>query len=155
MKSFHDILLTEIMNTKVNVKVTDDSVEDGEYTTRFAVGEKIFFFNAAISDFDLWEVSFTRMIDNSKLVFSVLNDLDLKETLAVFSGVKKSMEMWIKAMDKAGEPLEFVFTSKQEESSRAKLYDKFAKTISKKLKIPFTRETGMVNGEKSVIYTFK
>lgn len=80
-----------------------------------------------------WEIVFVRWTDGRPSM-DMLGDLDNKQVFEAFSGIKKSLQMWVKDMEKHDEPLNFYFSSKIKEASRAKLYDRFAKQISKKLK---------------------
>ena len=154
MKSFHDILLTEILDTKVSVKVTDRDIENGGWAAKFKIDKMDFEFNA-IAEEDGWEISFSRLLDG-KWSFDVLGDFDLKQTLAVFSGVKKAMELWVKDLKKSPTDwdLEFTFSAKKEEGSRAKLYDMFAKKIASKLKLTFNRSSGIIDNIPAIIYSF-
>lgn len=116
-----------------------------------------------------WEISFARIeiggdggTDmsaalkslNFKVIHDLQGDMDMKSSLKVFSGVRKSLEMWLKHADMENEKklgkegrhlLTFYFTGKIEEFSRNKLYDKFAKVIAKKLN--FKMKKGQAFGE--------
>ncbi|RKX20221.1 MAG: hypothetical protein DRP51_06075 [Candidatus Zixiibacteriota bacterium] len=156
MKTWPEILLVELMNSNIPVKVT--SKNPNEFVTEFIVetpDENFLYSFVGVKTRGVmpeWELSFARIRSASGIelaVHALLSDMDMKASLKVFSGVKKSMEMWLKHADETNPLgkkegwgfLKFYFTGKKEEDSRSKLYDKFAKVISKKLKFKFRKGT--------------
>lgn len=151
--------LIELMSSNVSVKVTDDDVLSGQFRTAFTVNDEKFEFIADTS-YSEWEIAFVRLEGgkSGQHQINALGDFDLKSTLAVFSAVKKSMDLWLKAIqaeddyfiDAYGEDyLEFFFTSKSEEQSRSKLYDKFAGKIAKTMKMKLKKTA---SGKETVYY---
>jgi hypothetical protein len=144
------------MDTKIKIDVNKNSIPSGgnprresavEYNTYFYVGEEPmkFAFNAMYMDGHRearipkgfrtgYEVSFSRF-SGGEWHFDTMSDLSTKDTLTAFSGIKKSMDMFIAALKTKGIPLDFYFSSKKKEASKKKLYDKFAKIIASKLKL--------------------
>jgi hypothetical protein len=131
-----DILFTESMNTNVPVRVTTDDYT--VFETLFTVAGHQYMFSAVRGRKDS-EISFHRKVKNPDMLggtdseWDVTNDLSLKDTLKVFAGVKSSLDKWVKREREARRDLIFYFTSKADEASRMKLYDKFAKLLSKKM----------------------
>lgn len=146
MKTYRDILIQELFDTKVNLKVLEDKTKDGRFAASFNIDTNEFAFDgrhvtwmAAGGEIpdgweEGWDITFSRWHEG-EWQFDVLGDMSAKDTLAVFSGVKKGLEMWVRSMKKNDLPLNFFFTSKSVEASRSKLYDKFAKIIARKLKL--------------------
>ena len=151
MKNWTEII--ESLDSKVKVKAHNDIDLMGEFETEFFVGPMEFRFTAEHGQGGdvRWLIVFSRrgfgLIGSS---FDVLNDLNLKQTLKVFSGIKKSMELFVKAVNKSDTDLAFWFSAKAVEKSRVKLYDKFAKQLAKKYKM--TVGISNVDGEK--VYNF-
>jgi hypothetical protein len=120
-----NLYLNELFNTNIPVKTTWQSPED--WASEFEVAGNTYEFNAQYDQgFKFWDINFQNMT-------SIGTGYEIEgggNALAVFSGVKKSMEKFLKKY----EPEKFSFTSKFSERSRVKLYDKFTKMIAKRFK---------------------
>jgi hypothetical protein len=132
----------------------DDLYGDGFETDFAAAGDK-YHFAAFLDDTEAneFEITFSRLnVGSKKALFDVLGDRSLADSLAVFSGVKKSLEKWLKRMsDEEHLGFKFYFSAKTTDASRIKLYDKFAKIIAKKAKAKLTRRSA----GKSIYYNFQ
>ena len=136
MKTFHDIILQELFDTKIKVSVSTNN--SSSFTAFFYVPAENgnlfeFFFSATkVGEEFPWEIVFVRANAPAGTdSIGVFNDMTAKETLATFSGVKTALMLWYKSQ----KPDAFAFTAKSTEGSRVKLYKKFAKLIAKKLKL--------------------
>ena len=137
------------MTSNVPIRIIGKNLNRGQFATEFSVNDYKYEFNAfntatpLTPDIGGWEISFARMQGNDILSHKLSGDLDLKATLKVFSGVKKSIEAWVKWLktesDFQDDDLHFYFTGKAEEASRVKIYNKFAKQIAKSLKLKVTK----------------
>jgi hypothetical protein len=162
MKSYRDIL-TELFDTKVRLNVTADT--SYAFSAFFYVpaekSDNIFEFqfiaNKASNTLSFgddvdepWELLFLRIGGpGGGSGIGLFNDLTAKETLSVFSGVKSAMMKWYKSQ----KPTYFAFVAKSTETTRVKLYDKFAKIIAAKLKL--TMNSGFLKSNKRYIFTKK
>jgi hypothetical protein len=146
MKTFKSFYLTELFNTNVPVKVDGTWPTRSSYLTSFYVNDMKFVWSAKPSE-GVIEISFVRIPGG----YYALNDLDLKDTLAVFSGVKKSFELWHKWYEKEIGPIDiFKFAANENESSRVKIYQKFAKQVAKKMKMTAKGET--IRGKEYYVF---
>jgi hypothetical protein len=163
MKRWTEIV--ELMDTDIAVKqsrIRKKIPGIKPFETKFKVNGMKFVFVASpvgggrgnnLSDQIQMEIVFYRVSpDNSRgtLVadqYDVLNDLNMKQTLAVFSGVKKSLNLYIK--NNPG--IDFFFTSKSIDATRTKLYDRFAKNIASGYKLNLDRQ---ISGGV-IIYSFQ
>jgi hypothetical protein len=154
MKQWTELLELMTSNIPVHVTTQNSHVRGMEtFGTEFIVKTPnenfLYSFDAFNSSYG-WEISFARVIKGGGMELAthdVTNDMDMKASLKVFSGVKGSMELWLKWEEKniADDDLRFYFTGKEDELSRGKLYDKFAKLIAKKLN--FKVKKGIKGGE--------
>ncbi len=133
METVYQILMTELFDSKIPVKLVLDKDEDFEAKFEIPATDptkypfKFGFYAHVVKD-NMWEVSFSRLGGIRGSSIDLLGDMDTKETLATFSAVKKSTFFWLKS----NKPSKFMFSAKTSEKSRVKLYDKFAKIIAKK-----------------------
>jgi hypothetical protein len=124
--------LTELLDTKVKLKIENT---DRDFNTFFnAGGYNYGFYSHLFKTANIWGIVFSRFSGAGE-VTDMLNDLDSKAVLKVFSAVKQSMKNFVKEKN----PEQFFFSAKTEESSRVKLYDRFAKIMSKELKMKFIK----------------
>jgi len=125
--------LKEIFGKDIKIlpgKMPMKTGSDEYFSTAFKAGGETFRFAAYVVSSGMWEVVFTRDIDKGKASLEAIGDFDIKQVLEVFSGVKKSLEMFIKKYN----PKTFYFTSGKDERSRTRLYRKMAKEIERKSK---------------------
>jgi hypothetical protein len=162
MKTWSDIILNEIFNTKIPIRVSQDS--NKQFVAWFEIpaedqvrgsGDFSFqFYASRATEEDPWEVLFLRVQGGEFAVakpgfgsIDVLGDMTTKETLATFSGVKTAMMKWVKSR----KPDVFAFTAKSAETSRVKLYKKMAKLITKK--INYKMISGTTKGAERFLFT--
>jgi hypothetical protein len=153
--------LIELMDAPVSIRIiVDDLFGDGFETTFEAAGDTYHFAAFLESDPETrnyeFEITFSRFDlkqkGRGKAKFDVLGDRDLAATLAVFSGVKKSLEKWLARMEEEWVTnFKFYFSARIREKSRIKLYDKLAKLIARKAKAKLTRK----GSAQSIYYSFQ
>jgi hypothetical protein len=126
--------LTEIFDTKVDIKVITSSKIT--FSATFTVDDIKYQFDAEnlkSTGADIkqyWDVTFRRFGAVFQSPFDAVGNLETKEVLSVFSAVKTAMLIFLKKY----KPETWLFSAKEKESSRVKLYDKFAKIIVAKTK---------------------
>jgi hypothetical protein len=144
------------MDTPVSIKITQNDPYGYGFETEFEAGGEKYLFAAFLDDSEEqeFEVAFSRYITKANgrrsSKFDVMADMDIKSALAVFSGVKKSLEAWLHTNEMQVKPPIFYFSAKELDASRVKLYDKFAKMIARKTKFKLERKS---HG-KQVFYSF-
>jgi hypothetical protein len=129
--------MQELFDTKVALKVVQNI--DKGFKAEFKVDDFKFlvFMRADMIPQGHWEIIFFR-VDGTSYDMNLLGDLNAKQTLTVFSGVKSAVMKWIGERD----PVAFYFSAKEDEGSRVKLYDKFAKIMGKKLGYSLKKSSG-------------
>jgi hypothetical protein len=149
MKQWTELL--ELMTSNIPVRVTTQNSHvrgmetfGTEFIVKTPAENFLYSFDAFNGTNNGWEISFARIIKGGGMELAshdVTSDMDMKASLKVFSGVKKSMEMWLKWEKEniSDDDLRFHFTGKVGEEKRAKIYDKFAKSIAKRLKLKFKK----------------
>jgi hypothetical protein len=145
------------MDTPVSIKITQNDPYGYGFETEFEAGGEKYLFAAFLDDSEEqeFEVVFSRVYrlptsGRLSTKFDVMADMDIKSALAVFSGVKKSLEAWLHTNEMQVKPPIFYFSAKELDASRVKLYDKFAKMIARKTKFKLERKS---HG-KQVFYSF-
>ena len=155
MKTYRQIL-NELFDSKIDVEVLASThrkynatfeIETDDDMTMDYVFQAVKYTTIENASVSQWQLSFFRKIGPSASLFDAQNDLTKGETLQVFSGIKTAMLMFMKKYN----PERISFSAKSSESSRVKLYKKFAKMIAKKFK--FDLLTGSDDGEE--IFDFK
>ena len=120
--------ITELFDKMVDVRV--DVEKRNEFISYFQTSAHEFYFQADLIESDYgnrWIVTFSRYGGGAiGHQYNTLSDLDTKEALEVFSGVRKSLELFL---DKY-KPKVFVFEA--EDDSHRKVYEKMAEQIKKR-----------------------
>jgi hypothetical protein len=149
------LYLTELFNTKVKLNIKKDTTDKfhASFEVPFEVYTKYgdsyedehqYYFVAHKDPYDkyrFWEVAFYRVNDKGNSAMGITGDLDAKQAIKVFSGVKQAFEIWFKKND----PGSFGFSSKEDEIKRTKIYHKFAKQIASKTGYKLTKDTSHGN----------
>ena len=132
MKTFKEIILTELLNIDVDLNVIKKTSK--VFEVAFSIDDKQFIFKGQLElKPSHWQVDFVRVTETGKSI-ELMKDFGLKGALKVFSAVKVALEEFIKNYS----PLTFYFTAK--EPSRIKLYRIMSKRISKLPGYIFTGE---------------
>ena len=122
--------ITELFTTKVDVKITN---QDRDYfTVLFDVGDYNYEFQAQVItppdwEREVWAISFRRIDVMGMPEYALTKDLDTKEVMTVFSGVKKSGELFLRKY----KPDIFVFSAWKKEPKRIQVYKDLIKYINK------------------------
>ena len=161
MKTFHQIILNELFDSKIKLNVTEDNAHKFSAFFKVPMENKEDFFefqftadkgvwNGPNQDEDMWEILFLRSYHAPGAdAIGLFGDMTSKETLATFSGVKAALLKWYNSQ----KPDYFSFTAKSDEKSRVKLYNKFAKIIAKKLNLKLV--TGKVRSNDKYVFSKK
>ena len=130
----------------VSYKVTK-ATEDN-FMTKFETDSNTYIFHAIIRIINMkWVVEFYRYQEIGSPLFDPAGDTSKEETIQVFSGVRKSLEEWVKRY----KPDYFEFTA--EDIKHGKLYDVMSKYITKQSHYKLDRDTYSKYGYKTYRFT--
>ncbi len=121
--------LRNYINESLTSKLDSFEVQTSQkwvFSTMFRTDTLTFYFEATFGR-GYWEIAFTRYDhEKKKSIFKTTSDTSKKETLQVFTGVKKSLELFLKKYD----PEEFEFQA--QDKAHIKAYDTMSRLIAKK-----------------------
>jgi len=122
--------LTELFSTKVNITIGRQQKDI--FDASFVVGNYDYEFEAyntekTMGGYKVWDILFRRVNPMGMSEYMLTGDLDTKEVMAVFSGVKQAGELFLKKY----KPDIFIFQAWKKEPKRVQMYKNLAKYISK------------------------
>jgi hypothetical protein len=121
--------ITELFDTKVKVTTFSDtsSVYIIEFEAEGIIYHAAFYKKGRLGGYEILFAP-ERSLRSDKPLDKVIGNLNTKEVLAVFSGVRQAVEKFIKEKD----PKVFYFSP--EHSKLKPIYDKFVKELKRRLK---------------------